>query len=57
MKKYALERLLAAYDDDAEVFIEDSDGNLHEFRADHRPEVFDGFDTAYDAGVNLVMTD
>ena len=57
MKKSEMERLMEGYSCDAEIFIADEDGMLHDFRAEHRPEVFDGFDTAYPEGINLVCID
>ena len=48
---------MEGYSDDAEIFIADEDGMLHDFRAEHRPEVFDGFDTAYEEGLDLILID
>lgn len=45
------------YADDAEIFITDDNGLLHDFKVEHRPESFDGFDTAYDEGMDLILID
>ena len=45
------------YADDAEIFIQDDNGLLHDFKVENRPESFDGFDTAYDEGMDLILID
>ena len=57
MKALELARYLSNYMDDAEVFIEDEDGLLHDFRCEDRPMVFDGFDSVYDEGINIKKID
>ena len=57
MKALDLAKYLGNFPVDAEVFIEDSEGILHDFKCEDRPPVFDGFDTAYDDGINLVYID
>ena len=57
MKKLELERLMEKYADDAEIFIQDDNGLLHDFKVEHRAESFDGFDTAYDEGIDLILID
>lgn len=57
MKASEMERLLANWDDDTDIYIETEDGLLHEFKFTERPATFDGFDTVYGAGINLIMTD
>lgn len=57
MKASELARLLERYSPDTEIFIEAEDGYLHDFKAEERPAVFDGFDTVYDEGINFKMTD
>ena len=57
MKAYELERLLEGYDADAEVFVKDADGTLHEIALETRPATFDGFDTVYEEGIDIIMTD
>ena len=57
MKASELAELLANYNDDADVFIQTEDGLLHDFEVTERDAVFDGFDTFYESGVNLVMTE
>ena len=42
--------------DDAEILVADDAGWLHEFKLEYFPEVFDGFDTAYPAGLKIVTT-
>ena len=53
MKASEMERLLANWDDDTDIYIETEDGLLHEFKFTERPATFDGFDTEYKAGINL----
>lgn len=43
-------------DSDSEIFVE-IDGVLHDFKIEETPEMFDGFDTVYPAGLKLVITD
>lgn len=57
MKAYELGRLLEGFDADAEVFVRDAEGTLHEFTLETRSATFDGFDTVYDEGIDIVMTD
>lgn len=57
MKAYELARLMEGYDADADVFVKDADGMLHDFRIETRPATFDGFDTVYEEGLDIVMTD
>ena len=57
MKASEMERLLANWDDDTDIYIETEDSLLHEFKFTERPATFDGFDTEYKAGINLIMTD
>lgn len=57
MRAYELVEYLGNYPDESEVFIEDADGILHDFKCIERPPVFDGFDTAYEEGVSMVMID
>ena len=57
MKASEMERLLSNWDDDTDIYIETEDGLLHEFKFTERPATFDGFDTEYKAGINLIMTD
>lgn len=57
MKASEMERLLANWDDDTDIYIETEDGLWHDFKFTERPATFDGFDTAYEAGINLIMTD
>lgn len=57
MKAYELVEYLGNYPDESEVFIEDAEGTLHDFKCIERPPVFDGFDTAYEEGVSMVMID
>lgn len=57
MKVSELVRLLEKYDDDAEVFIRTEDGYTHDFKGEYRPEEFDGFETVYEEGINLIMID
>lgn len=52
-----IEQVLNKYGSDVDVFIEDSDGMLHEFKVEETPETFDGFDTVTYAGYKFVMTD
>lgn len=57
MKAYELAVLLEEYSPDADIFVLGDDEQLHDFKVEHRAEVFDGFDTAYEAGINIVTTD
>lgn len=57
MKVLELARLLAECSPGKEVFIEDADNVLHDFKAEERPDVFDGFDSVYEGGLNLIMID
>ena len=57
MKASEMAKLLADWKDDTDIYIETEDGLLHEFKVTERPATFDGFDTAYDEGLNLIMTD
>lgn len=57
MKVYELERLLEGFDAEAEVFVKDADGSLHEIALETRPATFDGFDTVYEEGIDIIMTD
>ena len=57
MKASDLAKLLEGCNRDTEFFIEDEDGFLHDFEAVERPAVFDGFDTAYDEGINFKTID
>ena len=52
-----IEQALNKYGSDVDVFVEDSDGLLHDFKIDETPEMFDGFDTVTPAGYKMVMTD
>lgn len=60
MKLLKLEKLVCSlreeYElgDDAEILVADDAGWLHEFKLEYFPEVFDGFDTAYPAGLKIV---
>ena len=62
MKLLKLEKLVCSlreeYElgDDAEILVADDAGWLHEFKLEYFPEVFDGFDTAYPAGLKIVTT-
>lgn len=42
---------------DVDVFVEGSDGLLHDFKIDEMLEMFDGFDTVTPPGYKFVMTD
>lgn len=53
MKASVLAESLANLEPDAEVFLALEDGFEHDFEIIERPEVFDGFDTAYPAGISL----
>lgn len=57
MKASELVRLLGEWSDDADIFIQTEDGVLHDFKAVEREDIFDGFDTVYESGLNLVMTE
>ena len=57
MKKSELERLMEGYDSEAEIFIADESGMLHDFKVQHRAAVFDGFETAYEEGLDLILID
>lgn len=57
MKVSELVELLESYSPNADVFVRDEVGLLHEFQIEFRPAVFDGFDEAYDEGPNIVLTD
>ena len=57
MKALELARLLGEWSPDMELFIKDSDGTLHDFTVEEREDVFDGFDTVYEGGLNLTMTE
>ena len=52
-----IEQALNKYGSDVDVFVEDSDGLLHDFKVEETPEMFDGFDTVTPAGYKMVMTD
>lgn len=52
-----IEQVLNKYGSDVDVFVEDSDGMLHDFKVEETPEMFDGFDTVTPAGYKFVMTD
>ena len=60
MKLLKLEKLVCSLreehelGDDAEILVADDDGWLHEFKLEYMPEVFDGFYTAYPAGLKIV---
>ena len=41
MKASEMERLLANWDDDTDIYIETEDGLLHEFKFTERPATFD----------------
>ena len=62
MKLLKLEKLICSLreeyglDDESEILVADDDGWLHEFKLEYFPEVFDGFDTAYPAGLKIVTT-
>ncbi len=62
MKLLKLEELICSLreeyglDDESEILVADDDGWLHEFKLEYFPEVFDGFDTAYPAGLKIVTT-
>lgn len=57
MKAYELAKLLGNYSANADIFVQTEDGNLHDFRGEERPDIFDGFDTVYEGGLNLIITD
>ena len=57
MKASELAKFAAEYSPDMEIFIQTEDGLLHDFKVEERPDVFDGFDTVYEGGLNLVMTE
>lgn len=57
MKASELAELLDNCGRDSEVFVRTEDGLLHDFKAEERPETFDGFDTVFEAGFDLVMID
>ena len=57
MKKSELERLMEGYDSEAEIFIADESGMLHDFKVQHRAAVFDGFETTYEEGLDLILID
>lgn len=57
MKASELARLLEKYSPEMEIFIETEDGLLHDFTTEERESVFDGFDTVYEGGINLIMTE
>lgn len=52
-----IEQALNKYGSDVDVFVEGSDGLLHDFKIDEMPEMFDGFDTVTPPGYKFVMTD
>ncbi len=52
-----IEEVVNKYGSDVDVFVEGSDGLLHDFKIEETPEMFDGFDTVTPAGYKLVMTD
>ena len=57
MKASELARLLGRCSADTEIFIEMEDGYLHDFTAEERPALFDGFDTVYEKGINFKIID
>lgn len=57
MKVSELELLLEKYDDDADVFIRTEDGTLHDIDVQGREATFDGFDTVYEEGIDLLTKD
>lgn len=57
MRASELAALLDNWSPDMEIFIQTEDGFTHDFKAVERDDVFDGFDTVYEGGINLVMTD
>lgn len=52
-----IEQALNKYGSDVDVFVEGSDGLLHDFKIDEIPEMFDGFDTVTPPSYKFVMTD
>lgn len=56
MKVSELAKLLNNYNEDADIFVE-IEGILHDFKTEIRPEAFDGFDTVYEEGINIILTD
>lgn len=57
MKASELAELLDNWSPDMEMFIKTEDGLLHDFKVEEREDVFDGFDTVYEGGLNLIMTE
>lgn len=52
-----IEQALNKYGSDVDVFVEGSDGLLHDFKIDEILEMFDGFDTVTPPSYKFVMTD
>ena len=52
-----IEQALNKYGSDVDVFVEDSNGLLHDFKVEETPEMFDGFDEVTPAGYKMVITD
>lgn len=57
MKASELAILLAEWSPDMEVYVMTEDGILHDFRMEERDDVFDGFDTVYEGGLNIIISD
>lgn len=61
MKVLELEELICSMlerlEPDAEVFVEDEDGFLHDFKIERKEMTFDGFDTVSPEGLKIVLID
>ncbi len=49
--------MLERLEPDAEVFVEDEDGFLHDFKIERKEMTFDGFDTVSPEGLKIVLID
>jgi hypothetical protein len=56
MKASEMAALVANYND-PDIFVKGEDGLLHDFKLEHRDMVFDGFDSVYNEGLNIVLID
>lgn len=57
MRVVDLQKFFEEHPDVEELFVSDTDGVIHDCKAEIQPEVFDGFDTFYPESVNLIMID
>ena len=57
MRVVDLQKFFEEHPDVEELFVSDTDGVIHDCKAEIQPEVFDGFDTVYPESVNLIMID